>query len=78
MPDHLVFDTPPAIDRFIMISLRSGLRMMRDTGMKPNTQWTSKNMLAKAAIITGKSYKARAYDAAISDLTALLDKQGVS
>ena len=64
------FNGPDAVRLFQAMSLRSGLRLYANTGMKPNSAWTPKNMMALASSITGKTYKARAYKEAVADLDA--------
>jgi hypothetical protein len=41
---------------FQAAALKSGLRLYLDTGIKPNSQWTLKNMLRTAGDLTGKAY----------------------
>ena len=51
--------------------IKSHLKLMR-LGMK-NSGITKTQMLAKAAAVTGKSYKVSQIDTAIADLQALVD-----
>lgn len=58
-----------------MVALKAGLKLYAKTGMKPNTAWTPKAMLATAERLTGKTFKRRDYDAAIAALQEKLDEQ---
>ena len=62
------FVGPSAVNVFVMITLKSGLRLYKNTGMKPNRNWTPRNMMAEASRQTGKKFKTRDYDAAIAAL----------
>lgn len=69
-----VFAGPEEVSVYVAITLKSGLRMYRDTGMKPNRMWSPKNMMRKAEEITGIKFKPRDYTGAIDALQAVLDK----
>lgn len=64
------FVGPRAVDVYVATVLASGLRLYAKTGIKPGRSWTPKNMMAKAAEITGLTFKARAYNEAADALTA--------
>lgn len=60
------------------MAIRSALNMYIRTGMKANTAYTPKNMLATAGHIVGKAYgKAtnQTMQQAVFDLTAWIDSQ---
>lgn len=61
------------VNRFVAITLKTGLKLYRDTGIKPNRDWTPTNMMRKASQITGKTFKARDYSSAIKALQEWLD-----
>ena len=58
----------PKIYQAIVVA--KALRFYAKTGMKVNTAYTPKNMMATAARITGETYKARDYIGAAEDLEA--------
>lgn len=60
--------TGPAVDIYVAITLKAGLRLYAATGMKPNRMWTPKNMMGMATKLTGKKFKARDYLAACDAL----------
>lgn len=57
------------------VVLARGLRLYAKHGIKPNSQWTPKNMMATAQQITGQSFKPRQYLAAALALDAWVQKQ---
>lgn len=63
-----VFQGPEGVAAYVAITLKHGLKLYAATGIKPNRMWTPKNMMAKAAEITGKKFKARDYLAAVDAL----------
>lgn len=73
--------TGPAVNVYVAASLRTGLRLYARTGIKPNRQWTPKNMMTMAARLTGRTFKARDYNGAADALQAWIDaapKDGIS
>jgi hypothetical protein len=70
-----VFDTPQAIQAYRAIVIANGLKLYAKTGMQPNRAYTPKAMMAAAAEITGKTFKARDYEGASA---ALKEFAGVS
>ena len=65
--------TGSAVDTFVASSLRTGLRMYAQCGMRPNRQWSPSAMLARAGQITGKTFKRGDYAGAIAALSAYID-----
>ncbi len=65
--------TGNGVNIYRMRTVARALRLYAATGMKANSMYTPKNMMAKAASITGKKYKARDYERAAADLTAMAD-----
>jgi hypothetical protein len=57
--------------RVIAIFLKAHLRGMA-AGMK-HSRMSGKDLLAKATLLTGKPYKRGQYDAAITDLDAIIN-----
>lgn len=55
---------------FRAVVIASALELYAKTGMKANTAYTPKNMLATAGQITGVAYKRGAYMQAAQDLRA--------
>lgn len=76
MSEAMVFSGEAGVSTFVAVTLKSGLKLFARTGMKPNRLWTSKAMMAKAAQITGKKFKARDYDGAIAALEEWLAANG--
>lgn len=73
--------TGPAVNLYVAASLRTGLRLYARTGIKPNRDWTPKNMMTMAAKITGQKFKARDYNGAAEALQEFIDKspkEGIS
>ena len=66
------------VETFRAISLKAGLRLFANTGMKPNRAWTPTAMLKAAGTITGKVYKRGQYDLAVTDLEAWIDSNGTT
>ena len=64
------FVGPKAVDVFKATVIASGLRLYAKTGMKPNRNYTPKNMMYHAALMTGLKFKARDYEGAAAALTA--------
>jgi hypothetical protein len=57
------------------LAVASALRTYAKTGLKVNTAYTPKNMLATATAITGKTFKRGAYIEAADALKAWADTQ---
>jgi hypothetical protein len=70
-----VFDTPEKIADYRRIVIANGLKMYAKCGMMPNRAYTPKAMMAKAAELTGKTFKARDY---LGAAQALLEQAGVA
>lgn len=64
------FVGPDAVAAFRAITIASGLRFYAKTGMQPNRAYTPKAMMAAAAEITGKAFKARDYEGAANALSS--------
>jgi len=71
----LVFTGESGVTTYTAIALKAGLRLYAVTGMKPNSAWTPKAMMTRAASITGKTFKARDYAGAIAALEEWLQTQ---
>lgn len=69
----IVYSGPEQVERFVLITLKHGLRLYAKTGMQPNRAWTITNMLRKAERATGKKYKRTEAMKAVADLEALLN-----
>ena len=52
------------------LAIKHGLKLYAKTGIKPNRDWTITAMLQTAGRITGKSYKRKQIQEAITDLDA--------
>ena len=62
------FTTPTEINYFKLVTLRSGLKLLK-VGIIPHRGWTKTKALKWATEITGRAYKRTEIDAAIADLT---------
>lgn len=62
------FVAKPAVTVFQATVIASALDLYRKTGLKANRAYTSRNMMATAAAITGRKFKARDYEAAAKAL----------
>jgi hypothetical protein len=62
------FSTPQAIQVYRAIVIKHALLLYARTGMKVNSEYTPKNMIAAAQEITGKKFKARQYTEAAAAL----------
>ena len=69
------FVGPQAVDVFAMAAIATGLRMWAECGIRPNRNWTPKNMMAAAEQYLGKKFKARAYLEAARELTAKVNSE---
>jgi hypothetical protein len=67
-----VFTGPEGVNRFVIVTLRSAIRLYKNTGMKANRAYTPTNMRKKAEELTGDKFKARDYDGMIAALSKLL------
>lgn len=62
----------PACNRLQAVFLKGHLKLM-SLGMK-NSRFSGRQMLDKAAAVTGKTYKRGQYDLAVQDLQAIIDQ----
>ena len=67
------FTGPEEVSRFVLVTLKSGLKLYAKTGIKPNRAWTPTRMLAKATEFTGVKYRRGEYMKAHDDLAKLLE-----
>jgi len=65
--------TPEEINVFVLITLKSAIKLYVKTGVKANRAYTPTNMLAKAGEILGKTYKRGQLPLALVDLQAKYD-----
>ena len=72
----ITFTGKAGVATYRAITLKHGLKLYADTGMKPNSMWTPTNMLKAAGVITGQTYKRGQYRQAIADLTAWINVNG--
>ncbi len=56
------------------IAIKHALILYRGTGMKANSMYTPKNMMAMAMKITGLKFKSRDYTGAIEALKVWIDQ----
>lgn len=63
------------VENFVLIALKSAVKLYVNTGMKANRAYTPTNMLKKAGEITGKNYKRGQLSIALEDLQAEYDKR---
>jgi len=68
----VIASTPSEVSRYQIIVIKHALAIYASTGMKVNRAYTPKNMMAMAEKITGKTFKARDYRAAVAALEVLL------
>lgn len=68
-------NTSNSIKAYNAIVLRSALKLYMKTGIKANRDYTPKNMMKTAERLTGKTFKPRAYQAAVDALTAMVEGQ---
>lgn len=69
------FSGPDQVDRYRAIVLATGLDLYRKTGLRPNRAYTPKAMMTAAAEITGRKFKARAYQEAAEALREWAHRQ---
>ena len=74
MEQTMVFDTPKAIQAYQAITLKHAIKLYARTGMKVNSAYTPKAMLAKASELTGQVLKRGQYDLAVIYLDTLIAK----
>ena len=67
---NVTYTGPDEVNAFVLIALKSGLKLWLKTGMQPNRGWTRNAMIAKAASLTGKAYanSRKGAEAALADL----------
>ena len=68
----IVIDTPDGISRYQALCVLQGLKACK-IGMRLNTAYTPKNLMAMVKKITGKQFKLRQYDLAIAAMKEHLD-----
>lgn len=68
------FSGPAQVNTFVMITLKSAIKLYIQTGMKANRAYTPMNMLAKAGELLGKTYKRGQLQQAHDDLAAKLEE----
>jgi len=61
------------VNRFVAVTLKSAIKLYKNTGMKANRAYTPTNMKRKAEELTGKKFKARDYDGMIAALEEMLN-----
>lgn len=66
--------TREEINMFVLITLKSAIKLYIKTGMKANRAYTPTNMLRKAGEILGKTYKRGELPLALADLQAKYDE----
>ena len=62
------------INTFVLIALKSALKLYINTGIKANRSYTPTNMLRKAEAFTGKTYKITQKAEALQDLQDMYDR----
>lgn len=68
------FSGPAQVNTFVMITLKSAIKLYIQTGMKANRAYTPTNMLHKAGELLGKTYKRGQLQQAHDDLQAKYDE----
>lgn len=68
-----IIDTPEGISRYQALCVKQGLRAVQ-IGMRLNTAYTPKRLMAMVEKITGKKHKARDYEGALASLQEWLDR----
>ena len=65
------------VNLFRAVALKHGLSLYLKTGMKPNSNWTLKNMLTTITLYTGEVYNVskKAGHKALADLNKLLREE---
>lgn len=69
----MVFEGREGVNLYVAATLKSALKLYANTGMKVNRAYTPKAMMAKAAELTGKTFKARDYMGAVDALQEMID-----
>jgi hypothetical protein len=67
--------TGSAVNVYAAMVLAKALVLYAKTGMKVNRAYTPKNMMATAAKVTGKTFKARDYEGAAVALGAYVNDE---
>ena len=62
------------VNTFVLITLKSAIKLHVNTGMKANRAYTPKNKLAKAGELLGKTYKRGQLQQAHDDLQVKYDE----
>lgn len=75
MTDQTQVFTGDGVAAYQAAVIASALRAYARTGMKMNRAYTPKAMMAKAAEITGKKFKARDYEGAAKALVEWADER---
>lgn len=66
--------TPEEINTFVLVTLKSAIKMYVNHGIKANRAYTPTAMLAKAGELLGKEYKRGQLPQALTDLQARYDE----
>lgn len=74
----MIFSGASGVKLYTAVALKHGLRLYIATGLKPNTAWTPKAMLAMASEITGVPFKRGQYDLAIAALETWLENSNAN
>ena len=69
------FTGPAEVNVYRAITIKHGLKLYMNTGMKPNRAYTPTAMMRTAKEITGAKLKARDYAGAIKALDEWIEKQ---
>ncbi len=73
-----VFSGPAGVATYRAITIKHGLKLYMNCGIKPNRMWTPTAMLRVAGEITGKTYKRGQYALAIADLESWIVANGTN
>lgn len=69
----VVLDTPDQINMFVVITLKSAIKLYWKTGMRANRAYTPTRMKAKAEELTGKKFKRGDWSAMVDALQEKID-----
>lgn len=69
----IVFTGETEVNRFVVVTLRSAIKLYSKTGMKPNRAYTPTNMKKMAEKLTGKTFKRGDWDSMVVALTEILE-----
>lgn len=69
------FTGPAEVQIYRAITVKHGLKLYKNTGIKPNRAYTPTAMMRVAKEITGAKLKARDYEGAIKALDEWIEKQ---